>query len=179
MVEKKAMKPALAIPQRIWTALALSILLLATACSSPTPTPTLIPTFTPFLSKTPTLTPTFTETPTLTPIPSMTPTITQTPTVTPIPGADFTGAKLVKQGFIRQGYNYFVTLQLNGPATHPVYGIVDLNKKYACSQVPNNSNQLKCIGQLPGVDKYFTITIFDQQTDTQLFEQQFYIPMYY
>jgi hypothetical protein len=168
-----------AIPQRILTIFALVVVILLTACSPATPAPTLTPSFTPYVSRTPTFMTTFTETPTVTPLPSITPTITQTPTVTPIPGADFTGAKIVKQGFIRQGYNYFVTIQLNGPATHPVYGIVDLNKKYTCSQVPNKSNQLKCLGQLPGVDKYKTITIYDQETDTQLFEQEFYIPLYY
>jgi len=152
-----------------------SLLLLA-ACSPATPAPTITPTLTVYSTRTPTIAATLSPSPLPTQPPVHTPTISITPIPSPITGADFSQAKLIRHGFVA-GYNYFLTFELTSSITRSVYGMVDQNKKYACTAEPNSSNRIRCVGWLPGVDKWKTITIFDAETNSALFEQRFYIPM--
>lgn len=158
---------------RMLSALSLIAMLLAACAPAQTPPPaTLAPTSTPLPTRQPTSTPL--PTATLTPIPSVTPTQTQTPL--PTPPDDAAKAHLFAQGE-RPGYEYFLTIEFPEAIQGSYYAQVDQNKPYQCSPISDQKNRLYCYGRIPGYDKYFTFTLYDQQTDLEVYSTRFFVPL--
>jgi len=145
-----------------------------TGCVSAQPTveATLPPTSTALPTRLPTNTPA--PTATQTPIPTITPTQTLTPL--PTPADNMSEASLFAQGKLGD-YDYFLTLQFPEDIEGSYYAKVDTNKPYPCEPIADQKNRLFCNGRIPGYDDYFTLDLYDGQTDLKVFSTEFFVPL--
>jgi hypothetical protein len=137
-------------------------------------------------SELPTLTsrPTFTQTLTYTPNPTFTPFPTQTlapsptQTSTPYAGMDFSQASILWGGFLPH-WQYFVAIELPGPATSDFYAIVDYNKEYTCEVHVEFPNRLYCYGPQVRMADWAFIALYVKGNDNPVFEDRFFTPLKY
>ena len=145
--------------------------------SAPTETPK-PPTRTPL--------PTFTRAPSITPLPTQTslPTPAPTATSTPYPtsAVDFGKATFYTGGFL-PGWRFFIAVQAEDEISGSYNAIIQDEKgksikQYTCAVIPNYPKRLYCSGDLPGMEKWFTYTIFDQDSGQPVYSGSIYIPLF-
>ena len=124
--------------------------------------------------------PTHTRTrlPTTTLEPTITPTFTITPTQTitplPTPQDDFSGAKTISHGPLRD-WNYLITIQLPQPVKGSYQMIMDTNKAYKCEIQPGFEKRLYCHGQQVRYNDEVAFYLIDVDTNVKVFEDKIFI----
>ncbi|MEJ5201753.1 MAG: hypothetical protein WHV66_05915 [Anaerolineales bacterium] len=155
--------------------------LLIAGCVNGSSTPTSTP-------KPPTRTslPTFTRAPTITPLPTQTSLPTLAPSATstpyPTPAVDFSKATFYTGGFL-PGWRFFIAVQAEEEVKGNYNAVLQDEKgksikQYTCTVIPKYPKRLYCSGDLPGMEKWFTYTIFDQTSGQPVYSGRIYIPLF-
>lgn len=155
--------------------------LLITGCTSSSNIST--PTFRP---PTRTPLPTFTRAPTITPLPTQTSLSTPIPSATstpnPTPAVDFSKVTFYTGGFL-PGWRFFIAVQAEDEVKGSYNAVIQDEKgksikQYTCTVIPKYPKRLYCSGDLPGMEKWFVYTIFDQDSGQPVYSGKIYIPLF-
>jgi hypothetical protein len=119
-----------------------------------------------------------TRLPSTTPEPTFTATFTITPTrtITPLPTAldDFTDAKVISHGPLKN-WNYLITIELPQPVAGSYRMIIDTNKEYKCEIQPGYPNRLYCHGRQVRYNDEVEFYLIATDTGVTAFEDKIFV----
>lgn len=88
---------------------------------------------------------------------------------------DFSQVKILQGGFL-SGFRYFVSFKFPVDVQGEYHALVDRNKEYTCTVLPDYPDRLYCSGPLVVVYNWADIDLYAEDIEEPVFSGEFFVP---